>query len=391
MPNRPARGQSNKWHKWLPGILFAVVMTVCRDPAGPHAPSAQLLLSPAETTVYVGKSLQLRASTLDSSGNANGARVIWSTTSPTLFVSPSGQVTGKSFGHAYVYATVDSLRDSVLVSVVPHGVIAAMSARASTSDPFYIVYFNTDGSEYGKTLIPGGYSYSPLWDPTRNGFIFVFENFARDPRLYRTTETGVRTLMRAGSDTADAFFPSLSRDGQWVYFTRRPGWQDGEIWRVRVDGSAPALVGPATTNSFDLDLQPSASPDGSEVVYSSFRAGERRLRVVTVATGEVHDLNVIEGRAPSWSPRGDQLAFIQYGLDGNQFFVGKPDGSDARLVGVAPPMSDYDAPASWSPDGRWLVVALSSAGERLALVDTDTWDVIPLPWTAGMLFPTWKP
>src|SRR5260370_387351 len=79
---------------------------------------------------------------------------------------------------------------------------------------------------------------------------------------------------------AEELWPTPTTDGQWIYFTGRPGHQNGEIWRVGSDGNGAERIGPAA-GFYDIDQAPAPSPDGSQVLYWSVRQGEttHHLRV----------------------------------------------------------------------------------------------------------------
>ena len=45
---------------------------------------------------------------------------------------------------------------------------------------------------------------------------------------------------------------------------------------------------------------------------------------------------------------------------------------------------------TWSSDGRW-IVARNAGTNRLDLIEAASGHTLPLPFTAGMGFPAWKP
>jgi Tol biopolymer transport system component len=68
--------------------------------------------------------------------------------------------------------------------------------------------------------------------------------------------------------------------------------------------------------------------------------------------------------------------------------VMRPDGSGLRVVSAAG--LSYSGPIDWSPDGRWLV-AHASNGSMLHLVEVESSMTLPLPYTAGLSNPAWRP
>jgi len=211
----------------------------------------------------------------------------------------------------------------------------------------------------------------------------------------KATLPGVQSQIALSSSSVSETWPVYSNDGQFIYFTARPGHQNGEIWRMRADGSAPTRVGAAVTDFFDLDRYPSVSRDGSTVVFSSnrkYRATERpTIAFIDVASGVVRESG-LEGEAPRWSPQNDRIAFHTNG----KYAVANADGSGLRLL--SPSHSTiFQDPPSWSPDGRWIVTvgvdpkASAPLYGRLEIINVQSGLVLPLAWTSSLTFPAWRP
>jgi hypothetical protein len=65
----------------------------------------------------------------------------------------------------------------------------------------------------------------------------------------------------------------------------------------------------------------------------------------------------------------------------------RPDGSDR--VAIPTGNIGFDPGFAWSPDGKY-IVAHASTG-LLAVVVVATGEVLPLPFSAGLYLPDWKP
>ncbi len=110
--------------------------------------------------------------------------------------------------------------------------------------------------------------------------------------------------------------PAVSPDGAWVAFVvartdveRNTTWS--QVWLAAADGSTP----PRPLTGGDHDGQPTWSPDGRSLAFTSRRGGERHettLHVLPVRTGgEVRCIaTMADGIADArWSPDGTMIAF----------------------------------------------------------------------------------
>ncbi len=146
------------------------------------------------------------------------------------------------------------------------------------------------------------------------------------------------------------FDPQWSPDGRQIAFSR---WIAGEgrlaeIFVMAADGSAPPM---RLTNDTTLDGQPSWSPDGRQIAFMSRRDGNREIYVMnadgTAPTRLTND--PADDEQPSWSPDGRQIAFRSL-RDGNaEIYVMGADGSAPTRLTNDPA---WDSDPSWSPDGR---------------------------------------
>jgi TolB protein len=100
--------------------------------------------------------------------------------------------------------------------------------------------------------------------------------------------------------------PSFSPDGQWVLFTsRRHGTPD--VYRVRIDGRGLDRL----TDFAGFDDQAVMSPDGRHVAFVSSRSGDADIWLLDVETRALRNLTTHPGGdyRPAWSPDGTWIAF----------------------------------------------------------------------------------
>ena len=138
----------------------------------------------------------------------------------------------------------------------------------------------------------------------------------------------------------------------------------------------------------DLSMDPSLSPDGSEVVFASGRdgdfaadAGYERLALF-VADADGTDVRRLTSGpydyAPDWSPDGSEVAFVRYyfgaytGDEEREVWTVDVETRRERRVVVDDHRRDVTM-VRWSPDGARLAYVRAARGEidNLWIVDAD--------------------
>jgi Tol biopolymer transport system component len=113
------------------------------------------------------------------------------------------------------------------------------------------------------------------------------------------------------------------------------------------------------------------SPDGKEIaVEYSPRIGLGQIAIVESDTGKAR--TIADGGYPSWSPKGDWIAYFDMQLA--KCFVVHPDGSGMKIVRDGENGFRYhawDYGAVWSPDGRKLLLNEGNASEHFKVIMVD--------------------
>ena len=173
--------------------------------------------------------------------------------------------------------------------------------------------------------------------------------------------------------------PSFSPDGRTVIFTsRRNGSAD--IFRVRIDGSGLERL----TDDPAFDDQAVMSPNGRDIAFVSSRSGQADVWVLDLASKGLRNLTSHPGGdyRPAWSPDGQWLAFTSdrdssgaraktptssTGFSPPQeteLYLIRPDGTGLRRLTAT---DGSVGSATWSPDGARLAFYEASAVDWRAM------------------------
>jgi TolB protein len=146
----------------------------------------------------------------------------------------------------------------------------------------------------------------------------------------------------------------------------------------------------AVTDGYEGDLDPSASPVGDQLVFSSSRTGDRHLWTARRDGSNHRPLtsgSALDDR-PSFSPDGRQVAFNS-DRDGRRgIWVISADGGSPRKLSDASTTGGL----SWSHDGRKVVYA-AGAGSWPSLwsATVETGHVQRIPTAGAVSEPAWNP
>lgn len=203
-----------------------------------------------------------------------------------------------------------------------------------------ICIMNADGSGRRQLTNLPSTAFYPSLSP--NGqTVYFSSNQSGTFEIYSIDING-NGLKRLTNSIGSLYAPELSPDGERIIFTSN----GNGLWVMNPDGSNPRAI------TFKDDIDPTWSPDGSMIAFASSRSGTRQLYVAN-ANGknveQVTDLNNMGGRS-SWSPDGTKLAFYRGPSGDRDIYVINIDGSGLQRLTNG---GDNLGP-SWSPDGEWI-------------------------------------
>jgi Tol biopolymer transport system component len=365
----------------VPAFHYADTAVFTITPGNPWS----MRTSPSDTLVYIGTPLTLQSQVYDQALNRRSDSISYHLVSGPATLS-GATLTPTALGAVTVSASDGGVSDMVSLTAVPRGAIAMTYG-------FQIQAYDLDGS--GSQLLtpasaPRGGISNTRWAPsgTRIAFDAAFSaggECGAPTGIYTTDLTGAMATITAPPTGSCDEFPSYSRDGTWIYFSRKNG-AVSTLWRVHPDGSAADSLVLATRATEDYDTHPSPSPDGTQVAYSALlNEAVYDLRVVTISTGAVTDLGA-NGWAAVWSPTSNQIAYIAGSGTTGSIAIINADGTGSRTLATGA----YEWGMDWSPDGKYIVARDDGAG-YLDVIDATSGATVQLSYTPSGRWPTWDP
>jgi TolB protein len=203
-----------------------------------------------------------------------------------------------------------------------------------------ICIMNADGTGRKQLTNFPATAFYPSLSPDGQTIYFA-SNQSGSFEIYSIDING-NSLQRLTNKIGSLYAPELSPDGERIIFTNN----GNGLWVMNPDGSNPHAI------TFHDDIDPTWSPDGSMLAFASNRQGQRQLFVANAngkKVDKVTDLKQMGGRS-SWSPDGTKLAFYRGPEGDHDIYVINIDGTGLKKLTNG---GDNLGP-SWSPDGNWI-------------------------------------
>lgn len=255
--------------------------------------------------------------------------------------------------------------------IIPPGT----SERGARTDGGELWVMNADGTN--PRLIAKGLAYLANWSPDSHTLTFGRRILSKsDPassisefktELYMITIDGTDPKLLLTDDIVANFSPlGWSDDGQtYYYFAPGQSLDKWELWNI---GIADGSIQFQTVAPFDKSDVPILLPNGSHVIFTAPKPGEKQLSLIRLSIDGKEQETIANGATGTGAINSYILAWA---LDGKEIvFHIPPEGekksrlerfdfhSKEKTPIVTPLLEseEFFVPRSWSPDKEWIVV-----------------------------------
>lgn len=238
-----------------------------------------------------------------------------------------------------------------------------------------VVTMNWDGSDIEQVSHHKSIAVSASWSADAKKIAYsVFTKFIKSDGssmsnvslyiLNLVTNKRVLTSYRQGLNSGAIF----SKDGKHIYLGISMGSGASDIYKINSSNGeiiTRLTKGPAGA----INVEPSLSPDGTQLVFSSERGGRPMIYKMNVDGTNVKKLTTtgVYNSSPSWSPDGKKIAFAGQDADHFDIFVMDADGSNIERITSAKKSNGkwaHNEDPSFSPDSRYIVYTSNRTGKN---------------------------
>lgn len=181
-----------------------------------------------------------------------------------------------------------------------------------------------------------------------------------------------------GGEYNDHACPRYNKDKTMLAFLSTKN-NENKLYNIFFMDLATGKTAQVTSGNLDI-RSVDWSPDDSKLVFSC--RDERGLQQVHVVNMDGTGFTKLtsgpsENVNPLWSPRGDQIVFVEFPPAGKSSYIWLMDRQGGSPARVTSDETEHSNP-SWSPDGSWIVYRCDAGSPHLRRMNIDTREVIPM-------------
>jgi len=179
--------------------------------------------------------------------------------------------------------------------------------------------------------------------------------------------------------------PDISPDGREVIFT---SYKRGnpDLYKRALSSN---LEVPVSSRS-GLNITGAWSPDGSKIALALSKDGNTEIYTIAKDGSSPNRLTVSHAAnvSPAWTPDGSKIAFVSDRLGKPQIFVMDANGGNVRRLITN---GSYNVNPSWSPKGDKLAFARMAGGFQIFVANADGSNETQLTFEGNNERPRWSP
>ncbi len=179
--------------------------------------------------------------------------------------------------------------------------------------------------------------------------------------------------------------PDVSPDGREVIFT---SYKRGnpDLYKRALSSSVEVPVSSRT----GLNITGAWSPNGAKIALSLSKDGNTEVYTIARDGSAPNRLTVSRAAnvSPAWSPDGSRIVFVSDRLGKPQLFIMDANGGNVRRFGNG---GGYTVNPAWSPKGDKLAFARSAGGFQIFVVNADGSGETQLTFEGNNERPRWSP
>jgi TolB protein len=229
-----------------------------------------------------------------------------------------------------------------------------------------------------------------------NRIVFRGGTWGGNGDIYVMNADGSHAVRLTNTPAIDDDYPAWSRDRKKIAFVSNPDGTPYQLYTMDADGTGVQRLTHSTTEK--RWWAPAWAPNGKRIAFAAAGPSSQDIYTVRVDGGGLKRLTPGSGssREPSWSPDGTKIAYSSNsGSFDMQIWVMNADGSAPQKLTTFTGDGSGDKQPDWSPDGtrilftRW--VGTSNAPD-ICRIKADGSGFRRLTRTTnGELAPRWSP